>query len=222
MGLCKRIIGVILIDKNLVVRREGFKTTSIIGHPKVTIKYLRNWNVDEIFFINVGIKNPSFYEVLDHATNEIFLPITAGGRISSLEEVDTYMKHGADKVVIGRNASEELINKIAEKYGSQAICLSVDEKHDEMAEYINNWPIGEVILHDKERDGKGEGLNLDILKHRFRFPKIAMGGVGCYDHIVDGLKHADAVAVGNLFHFKEVSAADAKMQAHLEGFNLRR
>ena len=76
-------------------------------------------------------------------------------------------------------------------------------------------------MHDTSRDGSGIGLNLDILQQDFDKPVIAMGGVGNYEHIVDGLAVSDAVAVGNLFHFKEISAIKAKKQALIDGLSIR-
>jgi cyclase len=223
MTLCKRIIACILIENNLVVRRVGFKTKSIIGRPEITIKYLQNWDVDEIFFINVGSKN-DMSKILDIASRKVFIPITVGGSISSIEEVDLLMKHGADKVVIGKYASKELLTQICDKYGDQAVCLSIDKNHHS----IPDWPCGEILMHDKSRDGEGKGLNLYILKKpvykngkSIHKPIIAMGGVGNYDHIVDGLKLCDAVAVGNLFHFKEISAKQSKKTAFDLGYNIR-
>lgn len=213
----KRLIASILIDNGLVVRREGFKTTSIIGRPEITIKYLQSWNVDEIMFINVGKKDDISY-ILKEASSKCFLPLTVGGSISNIEEVHTYMKQGADKVVIGKHANKELLSEISNHYGDQAVCLSIDKDHYN----IHDWPCGEIIMHDIDRDGRGEGLNLDILKQDFGNKNvIAMGGVGNYNHIVEGLTYCNAVAVGNLFHFKEISAIQAKELAKKTGFIVR-
>lgn len=223
MSLCKRIIGCVLIENGLVVRRVGFKTASIVGQPRITIKYLQNWDVDELFFINVG-KKQDISLILQMAAEKCFLPITVGGNISSLEEASHYIKNGADKVVIGKHANYDLLSKITEIYGEQAVCLSIDKDHDNIPEY----PCGEIIMHDTSRDGKGNGLNLDILKKpvykngkSINKPIIGMGGVGKYEDIVEGLNYADAVAVGNLFHFKEISAKLAKAKARQSGLLVR-
>lgn len=223
MSLCKRIIGCVLIENGLVVRRVGFKTASIVGQPRITIKYLQNWDVDELFFINVG-KKQDISLILQMASEKCFLPITVGGSISSLDEVDNYIKNGADKVVIGKHASFDLLSNICNRYGNQSVCLSIDKDHDKIPEY----PCGEIIMHDASRDGIGNGLNLYILKEpvykngkSIHKPIIAMGGVGRYEDIVEGLNYADAVAVGNLFHFKEISAKLAKAKAREAGILVR-
>jgi len=205
-----------MIDNGLVVRRKNFKTQSIIGTPEITINYLQRWKIDEIFFINVGEKN-DISEILKLASKKCFIPITVGGNISSLEDVNTHFLSGADKVVIGKYASKDLLTSISDKYGNQSICLSVDKDHYN----IPNWPCGEIILHDTSRDGMGKGLNIDILKQRTEKPIIAMGGVGNFEHIVEGLVYADAVAVGNLFHFKEISAIQAKKKCIENGQEVR-
>lgn len=218
--LCKRIIGTILIEKGFVVRRVGFKTQSIIGRPAVTISYLNKWDVDEIAFINVG-EPCNMLPILEFALKDCFLPVSVGGNISSFDEAKQLILNGADKVIIGRYATKELCESISDIFGAQAVVVSIDSNHEETLNEVNTWNIGEVILHDKKRDGKGEGLNLDILKLDTKFPKIAMGGVGNYEHICEGLALSDGVAVGNLFHFKEVAAKEAKKLAKENGLQIR-
>jgi len=223
MSLCKRIIACVLIENGLVVRRVGFKTKAIIGKPAMTIKYLQKWAVDEIIFINVGAKS-DMSKILDTATKKLFLPISVGGSISTIDEIDRYMRMGADKVVIGKHANEKFMTEIVNKYGDQAVSLSVDNNHDNVPEF----PCGEIIMHDIERDGYGKGLNLDILKKRvykngkyIHKPILAMGGIGSYEDIVEGLKYCDGVCVGNLFHYKEISARKAKEAAKSKGYDMR-
>lgn len=209
-----------MIENGLVVRRKGFKTQSIIGRPETTIKYLQNWNIDELIIINVG--GPSdITKVLDSALKKCFVPVTIGGSIKTFEEVRHYIRNGADKVIIGKYKSIEVIEKIADFYGSQALSISIDYNHKEEYERIKNWPIGDVVFHDKSRDGMGKGLNIDILKIETNHPKIAMGGVGKYEDIVEGLRCSDGVAVGNLFSFKEISARQARTEARRRGLLVR-
>ncbi len=205
-----------MIENGYVVRRVGFKTKAIVGRPEITIKYLQKWNIDEIFFINVG-KKEDITSVLNAATKKCFIPITVGGNIESSKEAINYIKNGADKVVIGKHANEKLLNEITMIYGDQAVCLTIDKDHYN----IPDWPCGELIIHETSRDGMGTGLNIDILKQDTKKPIIAMGGVGKYEDIVEGLEHCDAVAVGNLFHFKEISARKAKEVARNKGLLIR-
>ena len=221
MGLTKRIIGVVMVENGKVVRRVGWKTQAIVSDPQTTIKYLQDWNVDEIAFINVG-KNDLILDVLQYATEGCFIPISIGGNIRTYSQVCQYIKNGADKVILGRFATEDLCTKISRTFGAQSQIVSVDEHHENRIPEITQWPIGEIIYHDKTRDGQGKGLNLDILDIPCPTPKIAMGGVGCYQDVVDGLQKADAVAIGNLMHFKEITATQAKKKAIKEGMEIRR
>lgn len=219
--LCKRIIGAILVEGDKVVRRVGFKTRAIIGDVDVTIRYLQNWGIDEILIINV-CEDDGFSDVVKRVTEKCFLPITVGGSISTFEEAANYIRSGADKIVLGKHKSKDLCNSIAEVFGGQAVTVSIDEDHANVIREVNRWDAGEIILHDKNRDGLGSGLNLEILKLDSRKPRIAMGGVGNYDHIVSGLDLCDGVAVGNLFHFKELSAKQAKEKALEKNIKIRK
>lgn len=228
--LAKRIIGVVMIENGYVVRRVGWKTASIIGQPRTTIKFLQNWDVDEIFFINVGEKTDrdTMTRILHQAVDQCFIPITIGGGISSPEEASHYIKEGADKVVIERHASSKLLNKIAIKYGKQAVTLSVSEDHKEtlIKAQKEDWAYGDLVINSKERDGMAEGLDLGLansLRNFSKSPLILMGGTRNYQCISDALReyYVDAVAVGNLFHFKEVSAKLAKKECKATGVNIR-
>jgi len=218
--MIKRIIAAVLIENDHVVRRVNQKTIAILGKPETTFKYLQNWDVDEICLINVGANN-NFSTSVNTALNNCFIPVTVGGNISSLDDIDRLMGVGADKVVIGRHLSEKFINKIANKYGPQIVCGSIDKDHHKRCKEIQDWPIGEILMHDISRDGTGKGLNLDILKIKMRQSVIGMGGVGKYEDIVQAFDYCDSVCVGNLFHFKEMACRQAKNAAKKAGFRIR-
>jgi len=218
--LAKRVIGCVLIENGFVVRRVKGKTQAIIGKPEVTIKYLQDWDVDEVAFICLdGDFKTSMY-LLDEATEHLFLPLSFGGAIQSVQQVRELLKNGAEKVIVGRHKSERLINEIAEQFGKQAVVVSVDENHEQEANKYSSIA-GEIILHDISRDGTGEGLNLGLAKIETECPKLLMGGVGDYQHVAEGLKVSDGVIVGNLFHYKEISATLAKKEAKKEGLIIR-
>jgi cyclase len=217
--LAKRIIGVVLTENGKVVRRVQQETKAIIGSPEVTIKYLSDWNCDELMFINLDGEHKKTLDLLCQATAECFIPLTFGGHISSIQMAKDYINNGADKVVLGRYAEKDLCDRIADVCGRQAVVISIDQNHYKRYKEVEGW-CGELLLHDIERDGIGQGLNLfkDI---EISCPKILMGGVGSYKHIVEGLKYADGVACSNLLHFKELSATFAKNEAKKEGMAIR-
>lgn len=216
----KRIIGSILVENGMVVRRVSKKTQSIISTIDTTLEFLQEWGIDELFIINVGPKI-DMIPILDTALTKCQIPVTIGGGINCLSHVESLIKNGADKVVIGRGATRELCSEVANKFGAQAIVVSIDDDHLEAHKDVDTWDIGEIIMHDISRDGLGAGLNLDILPKDSRHSIIAMGGAGNYGHIVDGLALCDGVSVGNLFHFSEISCRLAKKVATDMGFKIR-
>lgn len=223
MSLAKRIIGVIFIENGLVVRRVLGKTEAIIGKPETTVKFLINWDIDELFLIDVSRNKFEMGDILDIALNNCFIPVTLGGNLSTLADIKHCFRIGGDKIVIGRHATQEFCKEITDLFGVQALVVSLDQDHFPGAKKMVGWPIGELILHDRSRDGLGIGLNLELFEkiERLPFPVIGMGGVGDYQDIVNGLNIFDAVAVGNLFHFKEISAKLAKREATRQGLLVR-
>ena len=208
------------------------------------------YSIDELVVIDVsrqGRNTPQFCEDLKRLTRDCFAPITAGGGIRTLEHVHQLLRSGADKVVVNTALHDqpELVEEIATELGRQCIVASiyiqkingvyqvfknngtvkVGESLDHILLKCAGLPIGEIHIESIDRDGTGNGLDLEILefiKHVKDVPLILMGGVGNAEHIIAGLKdeRVDAVATGNLLNFMGDGLVRARGLAIDGGINL--
>ena len=208
------------------------------------------YSIDELVVIDVssqGRNTPQFCEDLKRLTRDCFAPITAGGGIRTLEHVHQLLRSGADKVVVNTALHDqpELVEEIATELGRQCIVASIDiqkingvyqvfknngtvkvgESLDHILLKCAGLPIGEIHIESIDRDGTGNGLDLEILefiKHVKDVPLILMGGVGNAEHIIAGLKdeRVDAVATGNLLNFMGDGLVRARGLAIDGGINL--
>ena len=178
------------------------------------------------------------------------IPLTAGGGIRTLEDIHFLLKSGADKVSINTAALEqpEFIRQAAHRFGSQCIVASADVKWDSSANRYEvykghgkeptgrdplEWCIelakkgaGEILLNSIDRDGMGCGYDLPLVKkivESVNIPVIALGGVGTFEHLAEGLVigRASAVAAANIFHFTELSVINAKKYMQSVGIDVR-
>lgn len=235
----KRLIVSLLLRNGLVVQSVNFQHTNIVGDPKVAIEFFNAWNADEILLLNVTRDDRStsaFYKVLEHVAQHCFLPLTAGGWVRSLDDANRLLRHGADKIVVNSAAAERphLVGELAHRFGSQCIVASIDVRRidgeygvfidrgraplgsrpDEYARRLAAAGAGEIMLTSIDRDGSLQGYDLELVRavsDAVDIPVISFGGVGSWQHLVDGLNAgADAVAAGNIFHFTEQSTRAAK------------
>lgn len=187
-------------------------------------------------------------EILEEVSKTCFMPLTWGGRIRSVDDMRQCFLHGADKVAINTAAfrTPALITEGARLFGSQAIVVSIDVlRHpDGRAEVVIDggreptgvdpvdWAkraieagAGELLLQSVDRDGTARGYDSELIRavaEVSRVPLIALGGVGRYEHYVEGVRAgADAVAAANIFHFKELSDRSAKRVMNKAGIPVR-
>ena len=192
-----------------------------------------------------------FVDIVDGLSRRCFVPLSVGGKIRDIELVHRYIRSGADKVVINTGAAKKkrLIETIAEHYGSQCIVLSIDAARDGSMPsgyrvMVENgresttldaraWAVeavrrgaGEIMVNSTDHDGDKRGYDLVLVKmiaEAVPAPVIAMGGVGNWGHMVEGVKAgADAVAAGNIFHYTEHSTRRAKSHLAEAGLNVRK
>ena len=187
-------------------------------------------SIDELMIINMdeNDERSTFFESARQVTNKCFMPLTMGGRIQRLKDADEYIGEGADKIIVGSAIMEhkKVIESISQKYGSQSIVCSIDYKIEEgeiimyrkrgkerintsietRLAQLNDGSIGEIYLNSIDRDGTGNGYDLETAKKvlkNVKVPTIVGGGGGNQKHLEDALrcKNIDAVATGNLFNF---------------------
>jgi cyclase len=180
--------------------------------------------------------------VVEQVASQVFIPLTVGGGIRNLEDIRRMLNAGADKVSINTAAihSPELINRASENFGAQCIVIAIDAKQVNNSNEAPRWEVfthggrnntgldvmqwateaatrgaGEILLTSMDRDGTRDGFDLNLTRmvsESVTIPVIASGGVGCLEHLVDGILSgkADAVLAASIFHFGEHTVQEAK------------
>jgi cyclase len=257
-----RLIPVLLLKDGFLVRSELFSIHQIIGNPINEVQRFNEWNVDELVYLDISRGNiydqrrsdhkiPALTDplkILEEVSRTCFMPLTYGGRITTIEEMNARFKHGADKITINSSAVKKpvLISEGAKQFGSQAIVVSIDAfrhpdgsyevfidggqtptglKPDEWARSAEGYGAGEILLQSIERDGSGRGYDLDLIRlvsDATSIPVIACSGVGRFEHYAEGIKAgASAVAAANIWHFKELTDRAGKRAIAKAGFPVR-
>ena len=243
--LKKRVIPVLFLMAGKIVRSEGFRDFKVIGDPYRELARFSEWNADELIYVDIS-RAPDINETIDilhKIADHAFMPLAFGGGVRTLEDAVQIISGGAEKVVINTAAVENqgLIEEIASKYGSQAVTVAIDftqnaiwthhgtKQHPtgicEWARIVEARGAGEILLNSIERDGTGRGYDLDVIDYVAKavgIPVVACGGVGKYEHFLEGFNAgAHAVAAGNIFHFTENAYPRAKKYLRDEGVPVR-
>jgi cyclase len=246
-----RVIPVLLFDNGAIYRSQQFARHYRLGDPLKLLERYKAWDVDEIIYLDMHCtpEGRPLLEFLPAIGRNCFAPLAVGGGIGSLEDIHLHLEAGADRVVINTAALDrpEFITEAAYRYGAQAIIVSIDAKRRgdgayevfvdsgrrRTARLASDWAAeavsrgaGEVFINSIDRDGMGNGYDIDLLRDiasRVTVPVIACGGVGTFDHLAAGIRDgaADSVAAANIFGFKELSYALAKDTLHSAGFSVR-
>ena len=194
-------------------------------------------------------KRKAILEVVKKTTKNCFIPITVGGGVSSLEDINSLLLSGADKVSINTAAVKDInfIKEASKKFGAQCIVVAVDAKkisekkwevftHGgrnstgidaiEYAKKAQNNGAGEILLTSMDKDGTKSGYDLELLKKitsSLSIPVIASGGVGNLDHLYEGVKEggASALLAASIFHFGELSIKEVKDYLNSKGIPVR-
>ncbi|MFZ4525934.1 MAG: imidazole glycerol phosphate synthase subunit HisF [Chlorobium sp.] len=238
--LAKRIIPCLDVRDGRVVKGINFEGLRDAGSILEQARFYNNELADELVFLDISASLESRKTTLEEVlkvSGEIFIPLTVGGGISSVERAKEVFLHGADKVSVNTAAVNDpyLITRIAEKYGSQAVVVAIDIKkigndyivhtHSgknptrfealEWAHKVQELGAGELLLTSMDRDGTKEGYDNDILcriSTSVHIPVIASGGAGNLEHLYEGFTkgHADAALAASIFHFRQHSILEAK------------
>ena len=250
--LKKRIIPCLDINNGRVVKGINFINLVDAGDPAEQAKIYNDNGADEICFLDISAsyeKRKIILEVVKKTTEKCFVPLTVGGGVRTIEDINDLLLAGADKVSINTAAvsNQELIKKSAEKFGSQCIVVAVDAKKvnkdkwevfthggrkstgKDVLKYVKKMEslgAGEILLTSMDRDGTKKGYDLDLTKkvsNLVNIPVIASGGVGNLEHLHQGFKigKASAVLAASIFHFGEYSILDAKQYLDSKGIPVR-
>lgn len=252
--LSKRIIPCLDVDKGRVVKGVQFVNIIDAGDPVEVAKAYNKSMADEIVFLDITASHEgrdTIEEVVKKTAKEIFIPLTVGGGIRTVDDFRRILLAGADKVAVNSAAVNrpELIKEAAEKYGSQCVVLAIDAKRNEERGswdvYINGgrinmnidaieWAVkaeglgaGEILLTSMDCDGTKAGFDVELTRkvsESVSIPVIASGGAGTMEHFSDVLKEgkADAALAASLFHFKEMEIHDLKDYLHDQDIPVRR
>lgn len=245
-----RIIPTLLYKDNLV-KGKMFKSWRVVGNLYQMIKLYNLREVDELIFLDIDAnrKNKIQFDLIDEFADDCFVPLTIGGGVKSLEDIEQLLKVGADKVCINSAAVQDLdfVKKAVGKYGSQCIIISVDYKINKakiaevftlsgnkstnlsLEEYIKTLDEvnpGEIILTSIDHDGMMNGYDIEKIKKISNFssiPIIASGGAGCLNDIYQLIKDTEikAVSAASIFHFTEITPLDVKKFLKTKNINVR-
>ena len=238
--LKKRIIPCLDVKDGRVVKGINFLDVVDAGDPVQQAKFYSENGADEICFLDIGASlenRDTILKMVEKTAEEVFIPLTVGGGVRSIENIQNLLKAGADKVSINSAAIKDpdIIKKSSKYFGSQCIVVAVDVKKDDDSWKVHShggtqntnidaleWLLkvedlgaGEILLTSMDKDGTKSGFDLEILSLAndvLNIPVIASGGVGSIEHFYEGVKigKADALLAASVFHFNEFSIMDVK------------
>ena len=250
--ITKRIIPCLDVRDGRVVKGVNFEGLRDVNNPIELGKYYSNCGADELVFYDITASfegRKLFTDILTKVASEIFIPLTVGGGINTVDDFDRVLKCGADKVSVNSGAikNPDLINEAAQKYGNQCVVLSVDAKRVDGSfhVFLNGGRVdtgmdalkwiedgvkrgaGEVVLNSIDTDGVKQGFDLEMLKAVnaiVKVPVIASGGAGSIQDFVTLFKEIPDMSAGlaaSIFHFGEVKIDDLKKTLRNEGIPVR-
>ncbi len=238
--LAARIIPCLDVDNGRVVKGVKFKNIRDAGDPVELAGEYNSQGADELVFLDIGASYKSrqiLVEVVKAVSKQVFIPLSVGGGLRTVEDMRMVLSAGADKVALCTSALKEpeLISKGAEAFGSQCIVLSIDAKkrggswnafthggRKDAGKDAVGWAkqgeelgAGEILLNSMDKDGTGEGYDLDLTRtvvEAVNVPVIASGGAGNLQQMVDAVKRgrADAVLLASLLHYGRFTINEIK------------
>ena len=250
--LAKRIIPCLDINKGRVVKGVNFVNLIDAGDPVEIAKTYNVMRADEIVFLDITASHEgraTMYDVISKAAEQVFIPLTVGGGISTTEHFRNLLNLGADKISVNSAAvkNPDLITDAALKFGRQCVVVAIDAKRNDKGSfdvYLNggrintgkdaiDWAIeaekrgaGEILLTSMDCDGTKAGYDIELTRRvaeAVGIPVIASGGAGNMQHFKDVLTDgkADAALAASLFHFGEMTISDLKNYLALSGVAVR-
>ncbi|MBE6542086.1 MAG: imidazole glycerol phosphate synthase subunit HisF [Ruminococcaceae bacterium] len=250
--ITKRIIPCLDVKNGRVVKGVNFEGITDVSSPVTLAEYYSKAGADELVFYDITASVEGrglFCDILRETASKVYIPLTVGGGINTIEDFDRVLKCGADKVSVNSGAirNPSIISEAAEKYGSQCVVLSCDIKRVDgqmrlfskggrvdtgidAIEWIKNGierGAGEIVVNSIDTDGVKKGFDIEMLRMVLdvsNVPVIASGGAGCAEDFVKlwrELPTMDAGLAASIFHFGEVEIGDLKKLLHENGINVR-
>jgi cyclase len=250
--ITKRIIPCLDVRNGRVVKGVNFEGLRDVSSPVELAEYYSRQGADELVFYDITASSDGrriFTDILCETARRVFIPLTVGGGISSLEDFDRVLKCGADKVSVNSGAirNPKLIYEAAQRYGSQCVVISADVKRvdgafrvfakggrentgmeaiDWIKRCVDNGA-GEVVVNSIDTDGVKSGFDIEMLRavgDAVSVPVIASGGAGCIEDFITlfrTLPRVDAGLAASIFHFGEVKISDLKAEMARQGIPAR-
>ena len=252
MTLAKRLIPCLDVDAGRVVKGTRFVDLRDAGDPVELAGRYGTEGADEIVFLDITATvegRAATLDVVSRTAEQVFIPLTVGGGVRSEADADALLRAGADKVAINTAAVRDpaLLERCAERFGSQCMVIAIDARRTDghwevfvdagrtpTARDAVEWAVeataergaGEILLTSMDRDGTGEGYDLELLRavgDATRVPLVASGGAGRAEHFAEALTDggADAVLAASRFHFEELSIRQVKEHLASRGIPVR-
>ena len=249
--LKNRIIPCLDVKNGRVVKGINFVNLKDAGDPVEQAKIYSDGGADEICFLDITASNENretIYEVVKETSKKCFVPLTVGGGVRSVEDINKLLNCGADKVSINTAAvqNSKIVVESSKKFGSQCIVVAIDAKKRndsweifthggrnetginaiEFSKQMEENGAGELLITSMDRDGTQIGYDIELMRNIssiVNIPIIASGGVGNLDHLVDGIKlgNASAVLAASIFHYGKHSVIEAKQYLESKGIPVR-
>lgn len=252
--LAKRIIPCLDVNQGRVVKGVNFVDLVDAGDPVEQAQFYDSAGADELVFLDITATHEErgiMHDVVRRTADQVFIPLTVGGGLRTVEDIRAMLQAGADKVSLNSAAlrDPDLISRSAEAFGTQCIVVAIDAKQVpgdeprwevfthggrkstgidaiEWAQEAERRGAGELLVTSMDRDGTKDGYDLALLQTLnacVNIPVIASGGAGTLDHLVEAIKigGADAVLAASIFHFRTYSIAQAKRHMADAGIPVR-
>jgi cyclase len=254
MTLAKRVVPCLDVDAGRVVKGTRFQDLRDAGDPVELAAHYDREGADELVFLDITATvedRAATLDVIARTAEQVFIPLTVGGGVREESDVDALLRAGADKVAVNSAAVREptLLQRAADRFGTQCMVIAIDAKRRTGGEgwevFVDagrtptgrdtiEWAVeatsergaGEVLLTSMDRDGTGEGYDLDLLRtiaEEVRVPVVASGGAGDLAHFVDALDEgrADAVLAASRLHFGQLTITQIKGYLRDHGVEVR-
>jgi imidazole glycerol-phosphate synthase subunit HisF len=245
-----RIVPCLDVDQGRVVKGVNFVELRDAGDPVALARRYGEEGADELVFLDITASSDdrrTMVEVVARTADEVFIPLTVGGGVRSLEDARALLRAGADKVAINSAAMSRpgIIEEIAATFGAQCVVVAIDVKRSESGFEVYShggrrptgidalgWAAkaerlgaGEILLTSMDRDGTAGGYDLELLRavgELTSVPIVASGGVGTLEHLLEGARAgADALLAASIFHYGTFSIGEAKAYLEEAGIELR-
>ncbi len=249
--LAKRIIPCLDVKEGRVVKGVGFVNLKDAGDPVEAARAYDAEGADELCFLDILASHEErkiFIDVVSRTAEQVFMPLTVGGGVRTLDDIRDLLRAGADKVSINTAAVQkpEFVKEAAERFGTQCIVVAIDAKRSgeswgvfthggrksagldaiDWARKMAAFGAGEILLTSMDRDGTKEGYDLALtaaISDAVEIPVIASGGAGTLEHLYEGFSkgRADAVLAASIFHYRQHTIREAKDYLRARGVAVR-